>query len=160
MEKRNLYIILAVGAFTVILVGVIAFFMLRSNSTPTQQTGRPTTAAQEAVPTLTPQDLGLTISPSRAGKALTVSVTKLSDVSLIDYELDYNALSNGNTVPRGVIGKITVQPGQATAQQEIVLGTCSDVCHYDTGVSDIQLTLKVTKTDGTVYSLTTTASIQ
>ena len=159
MEKRNLYIALGVGAFAIILVGAIAFFMLRGSTTTTQQTTKPTTLQQGAVPTLTPQDLGLTISPSRGGKALTVSVSKLSDVSLIDYELDYNAQSNGNTVPRGVIGKIEVKSGQATAQQEIVLGTCSDVCHYDTGVSDIQLTLKVTKVDGTVYSLTTTASL-
>ena len=64
----------------------------------------------------------------------------------IDYELSY--MSKGD-IPRGAIGNIAIkQPGKLV-KQEIPLGTCSDVCHYDQDVSNIKLILKVTKTDGT-----------
>ena len=44
--------------------------------------------------------------------------------------------------------------------QEIVLGTCSDVCHYDEEVSNIKLILKVTKIDGTIARVEETLELE
>jgi len=35
----------------------------------------------------------------------------------------------------------------------MIFGTCSDVCHYDSGVTDIDLIVKITKTDGKIYQV-------
>ncbi|PIZ98072.1 MAG: hypothetical protein COX78_03885, partial [Candidatus Levybacteria bacterium CG_4_10_14_0_2_um_filter_35_8] len=52
---------------------------------------------------------------------------------------------------RGAIGHVDIkEPGQSV-NQEIVLGTCSDVCHYDQDVKSVKLVVKVTKTDGKVF---------
>ncbi len=164
MEKKNLYIALGVLGAAILLVGGIVFYTIHTNSSSsTSQSGgsSPAAAAQEqAVPTLTPDDIGLSLTPTQDNQILVLKATKVSDVSLLEYELDYNAQSAGSQIPRGVIGKIQVNPGQSSVSQQLILGTCSDVCHYDTGVSDIKLTLKVTKTDGSVYSITDTASLQ
>ena len=66
-----------------------------------------------------------------------------------------NGGEHHRTIPtenaRGAIGNIEVKSKDKLIKKEIVLGTCSDVCHYDLEVSDIKLILKVTKTDGKVY---------
>ena len=34
---------------------------------------------------------------------------------------------------------------------EVKFGTCSDVCHYDKGVNNIKIILKIVRTDGKLY---------
>lgn len=152
MQKKEWLIALGVLILAVLVTGGIFFF---NRGTSTQKSV--TEAPQAAVPTLTPDQLGLTLVPRADKHALILTVTKISNISLIEYELDYTSTGD---ISQGAIGKLDIKPGQSKASQEIILGTCSDFCHYNTGVSDIKLTLKVTKTDGTVYSLNTTASLE
>jgi hypothetical protein len=67
---------------------------------------------------------------------------------------------SGQSIPRGTIGHVDVKtPGQ-TITQKMVFGTCSDVCHYDTGITQVQLIVKVTKTDGKIYQVQLTPAGQ
>jgi len=86
------------------------------------------------------------LTASADNHKLILGVAKTTGINKLDYELDYTKKGD---IPVGVIGQPTIKPGQPV-RQEIVLGTCSDVCHYDEGVSNIKLTLKVTKADGSV----------
>jgi hypothetical protein len=151
--QKNIFITLAVIFVLIIALGGGYFLTSRKSSSVSAV---PTPASQQdaVVPTLTPDQIGLSIVSSRAGKALMLNVTKISDINVIEYELTYTSTGD---IPRGVIGHIDIKAGQGLVQQEIVLGTCSNVCHYDSGVGNIKLTLKVTKNDGKVYSLTDTA---
>ena len=84
---------------------------------------------------------------SSDNRKVILEVTNTEGLAGLDYELSYIAKGE---LPRGVIGHIDVKQAGKAVRQEITLGTCSDVCHYDEDVSNIKLILKVTKTDGTV----------
>jgi hypothetical protein len=82
-----------------------------------------------------------------------MKITKTDDIASVDYQLTYNALVSGQETQRGTIGHVDVKtPGQPISQ-EMVFGTCSDVCHYDTGITDVKLVVKVTKTDRKIYQV-------
>ncbi|MGH7245744.1 MAG: hypothetical protein ACREGI_02300 [Candidatus Levyibacteriota bacterium] len=145
-QKNMLYVGGAVVVLLIVIVGVF-FFVNKKAATPTTPTADD---QQQIVPTLSPNDLGLTLSPSRGGKSVTMKITNVNGISAIDYELSYT--SQGN-IPRGAIGHIDVKPTDTILTQEMVLGTCSDVCHYDTDVTGVKLVLKVTKSDNKLYSV-------
>ena len=84
----------------------------------------------------------------KINKKVIMEITKVEDISSLEYQLSY--ASKGD-IPRGAIG--TLEPKGKPVKQEIVLGTCSDVCHYDQEVSDIKLLVRVTKTDNKIYSV-------
>ena len=108
----------------------------------------------QVIPSLTPSDIGLSLSLIQSGKfannGIEMMIIKLNEIASIDYELDYT--SQGN-IPRGAIGHIDVKPTDTKIDQLLPFGTCSDVCHFDQGVSNIKLTLKITKQDGSIYQL-------
>ena len=112
----------------------------------------PTPDITQAIPTLTPSDLGMTLVSSKGGKAVTLNITKLAGITGIDFELSYT--SKGN-IPRGAIGHIDITSKDASISREILLGTCSNVCHYDEDVSDIKIVLKIQKSDGKTYEANT-----
>lgn len=128
----------------VILIG--GYFVLSSNkkgvSTPVEQV-----PIEDQVSTIKPEEIGLSLKTSADNRKVILEVANVQDLSGLDYELSYT--SKGD-IPRGIIGHIDIKQAGKTVRQEITLGTCSDVCHYDEDVSNIKLILKVTKTDGTV----------
>ena len=126
------------------------YLALSSNSkkeTPKEIVSESQQPLEETVSVLSPEDLGLSLKPISANKKLLMEIEKTDDISSLDYELSYTSIGN---IPRGVIGHIDVKTGKKILQ-EIVLGTCSDVCHYDKEVSDIKLVVKVTKLDNKEY---------
>ena len=146
MKNKNLIIGLVV--LVIVLVGGYFLFVKKS----AQQT-EPTAAvpAQEEVMALTSQDIGLTLTASVDKHKVTMEVAKTSDLTSLDYELAYTSTGG---IPRGVLGNIDATKTKgATIKKDMLLGTCSDVCHYDQGVTSVNLTLKVTKTDGKIYSV-------
>ncbi len=118
--------------------------------------GNKTTPVVEQVPTedqvtmMKPEEIGLTLSASKDNRKVIMEVANTEGLSGLDYELSYT--SKGD-IPRGVIGHIDIKIAGKPITQEITLGTCSDVCHYDEDVSGISLTLKVTKIDGSAASI-------
>lgn len=141
MKNKNL-MYLTIGV-VVLALGGILFFALNKKPVPAPVVQAPT---EETVSTLKPEDIGLSLTAAIGNKKLIMEVTKTDIISGLDYELSYT--SKGD-IPRGVIGHIDIKIAGKPVTQEITLGTCSDVCHYDVDVSNIKLILKVTKTNGT-----------
>ncbi|MDP2586090.1 MAG: hypothetical protein Q8P29_04395 [Candidatus Levybacteria bacterium] len=143
MKNKNLIIILVIGL--VVLIGGGALILSsgkKATPAPILQT-----PSEEVISVMEPEEIGLSLTISADNKKVSFEVTNTKGISGLDYELSY--MSKGD-IPRGAIGNVNIkQPGQLV-KQEIPLGTCSDVCHYDQDVSNIKLILKVVKTDGTI----------
>lgn len=141
MKNKNLIIFSVVGAVVLVVVGVLV--LLGSKKTEPVAEQMP---AEEQVSIIKPEEIGLSLTASQDNRKIILEVENTNDISGLDYELSY--ISKGD-IPRGVIGHIDIKVAGKPVTQEITLGTCSDVCHYDEDVSDIKLILKVAKTDGT-----------
>ncbi len=135
-----------------IIVGVIVLILLVGGGVflATKKSPNTTTSVQqsEVILTLSPLDIGLSLTMGSDGKRVIMEITKTEGLTSIDYQLSYT--SKGG-IPRGAIGTADIKGNNI--KKEIILGTCSDVCHYDQDVSNIKVILKVTKTDGKVYQV-------
>ena len=135
-----------------IIVGVIVLILLVGGGVllAAKKSAKPAVPVQqsEEILTLSPSDIGVSLTMGSDGKRVIMEIEKIDDITSVEYQLSYN--SKGD-IPRGVIG--TAEVKGSTIKKEIILGTCSDVCHYDQDVSDIKLILKVTKTDGKIYQV-------
>ena len=142
-----------IASCIVVLIVAIGVFFLASNLTK-KQSAQPVAQQDQIIPTLSPEEIGLTLSLIKSGKfannGVEMKVSKLNDLSSIDYELSY--VSKGD-IPRGAIGHSDVKPTDTFITQQLPFGTCSDVCHFDQDVKDVKVTLKVTKKDGSVYQV-------
>lgn len=144
MIKNNKNILIGVAALVVVLiVGGVYLVTRKSAITPVTQT------QEQTIAILKPEDIGLMLSMSADGKSVILEIEKTDDIVSIDYELSYTSTGE---IPRGAIGHIDVVAGKKITK-EITLGTCSDVCHYDEGVSNIKIVVKVTKSDGNVFQV-------
>jgi hypothetical protein len=149
MKNKNLIIYIAIGL--VILIGLVAFVFFGKKAASSVAQNSP----EEVVSTMKPEEIGLTLTASSDNHKLILQIAKTANISKLDYELDYTKKGD---IPTGVIGNPQVKSGQQF-KQEIILGTCSDVCHYDQDVSNIKLVVKVTKTDGTVAQVEKTLEL-
>lgn len=139
---------------TFLIIGLVVLvgggFLVLSSNKKTAPERIEQAPAEEQIFTIKPEDIGLTLTQSADGRKVILEVSNTEGLSGLDYELSYT--SKGD-IPRGVIGHIDIKVAGKPVKQEITLGTCSDVCHYDEDVSDIKLILKVAKTDGTTSSV-------
>jgi len=129
------------GVLVILLGGYFLFFANKSSKETTP------TIAEQNIPTISAESIGLSLKPGSDGKRVIMTVTKTDDIDSLDYELSYT--SKGD-IPRGVIGHVDIKKGQ-TATTDIYLGTCSNVCHPDSDVKNIKVVVKVNKSDGKVY---------
>ena len=143
LQDKKILAGIGVIVLAVLIVGGVFVLTSKNNSITSQQTTQ-----EEEVLSLKPEDIGLSLALSEDSKKVTMEVTKVDGLTTLEYQLLYN--SKGD-VPRGVIGNVEIK-GEAI-KKEIVLGTCSDVCHYDEEVSDIKIIIKVVKTDGKTYQV-------
>lgn len=141
MNNKKLITFLAIGLIA--LVGGSFLVMSGNKKTEPPQEQAP---VEEQITVIKPEDIGLVLSATSDNRKVILEVASTKDITGLDYELSYT--SKGD-IPRGVIGHIDIKQAGKSVKQEITLGTCSDVCHYDEDVSDIKLILKVAKTDGT-----------
>ena len=158
MSQKKMLIIAAVVVIVLVIAGG-AFFVLSKNGSSSNNSNVPSEQAQQTLPTLAPSAIGMSLAVTKQGKSVTMTVDKLDGITGLDYEVTYTANSNNNDVPRGVIGHIDIKPSDTEKIQEVVLGTCSDVCHYDTVVSPVKFSVKVTKTDGKIYEVDQSISL-
>ncbi len=153
--KNKKAIIAAVGIVLLVLSGVGYFILSPKKSSLPPQAPEPQVVKEETILTLSPEEIGLTLTAIESNRKVLMEITKTSGLLSVDYELSY--ISKGD-IPRGVLGTIDVKSNKPI-KHEIVLGTCSDVCHYDQDVSNIKLILKVTKSDNKVYQSEKTLEI-
>lgn len=149
-KNRNLSIAAVVIIALVVLVGLF-FVVSSSRKSANQQANQAPTATDQPVLKVAAADLGITLTAGTGNKTAILGVTDTKDIISLDYELSYMATVNGAQVARGAIGHIDLKNKGTPVKQEITLGTCSDVCHYDVGVTDIKVTLKINKSDGKTY---------
>lgn len=143
---KNKKFLVVVAVAVVLLVLVVGFVMFKNSSSSNVQVNGNILPSEAPVPTISASELGLTLEAGPGGKSVILTVTKTDGISAIEYELSY--ISKGD-IPRGAIGQMDLK--KTPAVKDIILGTCSDVCHYDTEVKDIKILLKITKTDGSVF---------
>jgi len=147
-KNRNVSIAAAVVIVVVVLAGIF-FILSASKKSANQQTNEYPTATDQPVLKISAEELGITLTAGPGNKTVILSIAEIKDIVSIDYELSYMATVNGAEVARGAIGQLDLKKKPVT--KEITLGTCSDTCHYDVGVTDIKLTLKINKSDGKIY---------
>lgn len=141
MNNKKLLTFLIIGLVVLVGAGVLILSSNKKAESPQEQA-----PVEEQITEIKPEDIGLVLSATNDNRKVILEVKNTKDLAGLDYELSYT--SKGD-IPRGVIGHIDIKEEGKPVRQEITLGTCSDVCHYDENVSDIKLILKVSKTDGT-----------
>lgn len=147
---KNKMVLAGVGLVVLLLV-VGGVFLINSKKAAQTTDNQNANALPTSipVPTITADSIGLTLKPGIGGKTVIASVANPAGITNMEFTLTYTALVNNEDVVRGATGQI--DPAKKPASKEITLGTCSDVCHYDSGVKAIKLILKITKDDGKVY---------
>lgn len=152
LKNKNFRIGAAIAVVLVLLGGFL--FFKNANSSPTQVNSN-ILPSEAPVAKISADDLGLTLVASADMHRATMEVTKTDDIKSLDYQLTYFAEVSGEKVQRGTVGNVSIKSPGETVSQDMVFGTCSDVCHYDTGITDIKLIVKVTKQDGKIYQAET-----
>lgn len=144
---------IVVGIIVVVLIVAGAwFFVLRkggSSSTPTSSD------QTQNIKQIKPEDIGLELSLRSDKKAVVMTLTKLTGVKSIEYELSYDAEETvegeTSTVPKGAVGSPIEVSGKSEIKREIFLGTCSaNKCRDDKVKSDIKIVVRVNYTNGEV----------
>lgn len=138
--------VVIVGGIVVLLLLFLGFMLLSGRNGKSLTENPNSMPTQIPIPTITAEELGLTLVPGPLGRTVIVAITNKEGISAIEYELSYT--SEGD-IPRGAIGQLDLTKSKVS--KEITLGTCSDTCHYDEGVTNIKIVLKITKEDGNVY---------
>lgn len=125
------------------------------------------TQTQDVITSLTAEALGLSMEMSPDNKKVRIIIDNAKDIKIIEYQITYEAdataqeLSEGgeDRVARGITGEAKVKSGSFESEW-LDLGSCSkNVCKYDTGVTSLELTLKITKKDGKLYEASDTLEL-
>lgn len=148
MNSKKLITFLAIVLVLLIGGGLLVLSSDNKKKVPVREAGK--IPAEEEVLVIKPEDIGLVLSATSDNRKVVLEVKNTEGLAGLDYELSYT--SKGD-IPRGVLGHIDIKQEGKAVKQEITLGTCSDVCHYDQEVSNIKLILKVNKIDNKVYSV-------
>lgn len=152
-NNKRLMVYVVAGIALLIIGGLIVL----SSGEKTNSVSIVQVSPEDAVLTMKPEEIGLSLTATAGNRKAVLKVDNTAGISGLDYELSYT--SRGD-IPRGVIGHIDIKQAGKKVLQEITLGTCSDVCHYDEDVSDIKLILKVEKTDGTTAQVEKTLELE
>lgn len=155
---RNKKLLAAVAVFLVLAVAGGVFLFSRQNNS----LSRPSDDIIEDsdLPMLSPEDIGMEVTVRKDGKALMFELTKADNIELVEYTIEYEKEIDGETVPEGIFGMMEIGKDGITKTDFREFGTCSSGrCRYDNVVSDIKITLKVTKKDGKEYQVEKTVKL-
>lgn len=104
------------------------------------------------LPKLSPSDIGMVVTVRKDKKALMFELTKATDITHVEYTIEYDKEVDGEKVPEGIFGLMNIAEDGITKTDFREFGTCSSgKCRYDKVVSDIKITLTVTKKDHKDY---------
>lgn len=140
MNKKLLIIVIAV----LVILGILGVVAVRSLNKTTVAEEVPTPTI--VLPTVS-ENIKVLLTAKNENKVVDLKISGVpSDIETIEYELTY---TTGSGLPRGVLGKITTDGKSSINRSDIDLGTCSrGRCVYDTGVKEINLSLKFNSTSG------------
>ena len=157
---KNKTVVIVIGVC--VGIGLLAggYFFIANRSAQTEEE---TFIEEQVVESISPDEIGLTMEANPSGKGVRFSIEKATGIETIEYQVTYEADSTaqersegGETrVQRGITGEAMIESGDSSYTSEwLDLGSCSrNVCRYDTGVSEVMLTLKITKSDGKIYEV-------
>ncbi|HWY79484.1 MAG TPA: hypothetical protein VNW29_03940 [Candidatus Sulfotelmatobacter sp.] len=158
-KKRKVQIALIV--ILLVIIGVGGYFMFAANSNNQQSQDQTVTA--NTVQTVSPSAIGLKLEDSSDKKKVRFFISNASDIKAIEYALTYDANSTARersegsdaTVQRGITGQANISSGSSNYQSSwLILGSQSaNIVRYDTGVTSVSITLKITKTNNKVYQV-------
>ena len=159
LEKlKNKKLLAAVAAFFILSVAGGAFFLSRnqnSSDSPTEDI-----TAESDLPILSPEDIGMIVTVRKDKNALMFELVKADDIAKVEYTIEYEKEIDGENVPEGIFGEMNIGEDGITKTDFREFGTCSaGRCRYDNVVSDIKITLKVTKKDGKEYQVEKTVKL-
>src|SRR3989344_5288111 len=161
MKNKNLIVI---GVIVILVIVGGGYFFLSSKNESDPRDTEPV-AVEETIETLSPEEIGLELSTTNNDREVVISISKPEGIDTIEYELTWGAKvkdsSSGELldVVHGISTEEPIELNGKPYETEIVMGSCSDVCHYDTGVNNIKIVLKVVKTDGKIYQVEETLEI-
>ena len=153
-----------------------AGFFVLSNTARKAQDDQQSVPISDIVPTINPDDLGLKIEAGSDRRCLVnatnnqirFSIENTQGIKHVDGVVTYDADIPSTEQVEGSSGKVSqqfeiesdVNAGEPFTSKYGLMGTCSkNVCRCDSGVSQVKLILKVTKTDGKIYSSEKTLSM-
>lgn len=157
---KNKLLLVAI-AVVVILAGVLGYVFWPK----TAEESLFPQGSSKNIKQMSPEDIGLVLTPIKNGKAIRMEVTKLEGISSIEYDVSYDARVTDEgeeiVVPRGVAGSaIQIKPGESSVERDLDLGTCSrNVCKYDQVESDIEFVIRVNFTNGEIGSVEAKVSL-
>lgn len=143
---KNKMMLIGIAAI-VIVVAIAGYLFVSKQKTAKEPVVEQ--APEEQALEMKPEEIGLELTPN---KALTEVVMKINDVSKFnhfDFEMSYDAIVDGEAVPKGAIGSGDINPGETSVERKITIGTCSSgTCKYDKGVKKISIVITLDLKDG------------
>src|SRR3989344_8624085 len=100
-DKKVLAVIIAL-VILVISGAVLAYMKSNKTVDPADQ------FVEENLPSLSPEDIRLEITVSGHRRAIMFEVTKAEDIERIEYEITYEKEIDGETVPEGLDGGMSI----------------------------------------------------
>ena len=138
----------AVASVIAVVILAAVFFVVRGMQ-KTKSVPIASTSPEEQAITMKPQDIGLSLIPSSNNTEVEMKISDVSKFNSFDYEMNYTAIVNGQSVPRGVIGSGNIKSGETSVDRKITIGTCSSgTCKYDKGVSKITFIIRLNLING------------
>jgi hypothetical protein len=163
---KNKTVMIVLGVLIALGVLVGGYFFVASRSASEEDSDF---IDEQVVESMAPEEIGLTMEAKSDKKAVKFLIAKAEGISSIEYQVTYEADSTAaerseggeDRVQRGITGEAQIESGDSSYESEwLDLGSCSkNVCRYDTGVSQVMLTLKIVKDDGKVYQVEQTLEL-
>ncbi len=158
MKNKKLFII--GGMLLLLMLFVSGVLLFLNNSFPEEDKDR--NSFDENLIEMSPEDVGLTLSSQQNNQQLVIEMTNLDEIESFEYELEYDAIENGEVVTQGTFGSgpNPDEEGKSEIRRTIDLGTCSAVCRYHEGVEEILFTLRVDLRNGEAGIIETTHTLE
>jgi len=158
LKNTNVQIFIGVAIIVAVLLG--AYFFITAKSKKVEKVA---SEPDTTIHTLSPEAIGLSIEAKPDNKAVKFIIKKAEGIKSIEYQLKYEADSTAqerseggeDRVERGITGEATIDAGESTYESPwLDLGSCSNnICRYDKGVTSVELTLKIIKSDKKIYQV-------
>lgn len=136
------------GVAAVVLVVAVAGYVFVSQKRAAKEPVVQETPEEQAQQ-MKPEEIGLELIPNKALTEVEMKITDVSKFTHFDFEMSYDAIVDGEAVPKGAIGSGDVNPGETSVDRKITIGTCSSgTCKYDKGVKKMSFLIRLTLKDG------------
>jgi len=159
-----------IGSIVVLVLLIIGggffFVSMRNNAaSATQSSGSQDQSQEQTIGTMSPSDIDLQMVLRPDNKAIKFTTDKLDGIKTLEWNFTYQAdIPVEDQTADNAGSKVTQEFGsdnpvnvQGKSSYDSVfreLGTCSSGhCRYDTGITAVDLVMKITKTDGSVYQI-------